>query len=190
MKETEITVQVFATLEAIDLTLAKQGFKKQQVITVIDSYYSKYTLAELQAMTYPALIKNSILVREIMQDYPFYQIVYKQKEYDQEGHVIAEEKVATAVADLKKICAIFELAGLTKWSNLINHSTVYQKDAVELVIQNVKGLGIFLEFEENETLKDLTPKAKIERMKAIIKTLDLPLGNDFSCKKVYLKFKQ
>ena len=45
---------------------------------------------------------------------------------------------------------------------------------------------ISIEYEEDESMKDLSPDQKFSYMVNITKNLGLKLGNDFSCKKVFM----
>ena len=67
---------------------------------------------------------------------------------------------------------------------------VYKKENVEFALQIIDELGIFIEYEEDETMQALSEKEKINVMLETLKNLGLKLGDDFSCKKVYLKFKK
>ena len=67
-----------------------------------------------------------------------------------------------------------------------NNSYVYKKGNVELVIQKIKGLGIFLELEENKSMRNLNLQEKIFKLINTVKNLNLKLGTDFSCKKVFM----
>ena len=50
-------------------------------------------------------------------------------------------------------------------------------------------IGLFIEYEEEENMKQLSSKEKFEKMKDFLISLKLKIGNDFSCKKVFLKLK-
>ena len=69
-----------------------------------------------------------------------------------------------------------------------NHSFVYSISGVEFVIQVVEDLGIFIECEENKSIEHLSSDEKFEYLKKFILGLGLEIGDDFSCKKVYMKY--
>lgn len=61
-----------------------------------------------------------------------------------------------------------------------------KREILDSFVQIIKNLGIFIEYEEDESMKDLSPDQKFSYMVNITKNLGLKLGNDFSCKKVFM----
>jgi len=72
---------------------------------------------------------------------------------------------------------------------LKNNSYVYKKDEICFVVQCIKDLGIFIEYEEDDSMKNMNEKEKFNYMSKIVKQLGLKLGQNYSCKKVYMKIK-
>ena len=188
MKETEITVQVFDELEDIDKKLKDQGFNMIENYQLNDWYFTH--LKNIDGIKYQELLNNSILIREIVDDNPQIQLVFKKKELDDFGNVITEEKTKVNVSDLSKCLAIFQMAGFNNYATVKNNSYVYQKENISFVVQVIENLGIFIEYEEDETMREMVPTQKFEYMSSILKGLGLELGQDFSCKKVYMLLKK
>ena len=155
-----------------------------------DWYFSKYSLQELNDFDYSTLIKNSFLVRKIVDTETKSYLCYKNKVLDKNGNVIAEEKTSCPILDTEKCLQILKDANLINWCNLEQDMLVYSNNNMCFAVQIVKDLGIFIEYEEDETMLDLTEKEKIELMYNNLKSLGLNIGTDFNCKKVYLKFKK
>ena len=195
MNETEITVQCYNQLKDIKKILNNQGWFLKNTYQLNDWYYSAKSIEELNNFSYQDLISNSFLVRQIIENKnENIQLCYKSKILDNYGNVISENKTKTYVNSLANTLAntlsIFDLAKLTMWCKIENTSYVFGKDEIEICIQDISNLGIFIEFEEYEKIKNLSATQKFNEMKNIIQQLNLSLGNDFSCKKVFLKFKQ
>ena len=184
MKETEITVQVFNNYNEIDEILKEKGFEMIENYQLNDWYFSK--LDNVLNLSYIDLMNNSFLVRHIVDDSPKIQLCYKKKELDEFGNVLLEEKVKSDLTKLENAIKIFELAGLNNYCCVENNSYVYKKNQVELVVQIIKNLGIFIEYEETEDMSNMLPKQKYDHMVDIIKSLNLNIGNDYSCKKVFM----
>ena len=72
------------------------------------------------------------------------------------------------------------------WCNLCQDLFVYEKGDVSFAVQVVKDLGNFLEYED-EAMQGLGEQEKIEKMITNIKLLGLNIGDDYFCKKVYMK---
>ena len=181
MKETEITVQIFDNFSSTDKKLKSQGFEMIENYHMCDWYFSKFK--DIFEFSYAELMKNSFLVRFIDGKA---KICYKSKILDENGNVIEEEKVQTFVDDLDKALDIFKCANLNNYCVVDNESYVYKKGDIEFVIQIIKDLGIFLEYEENATMKNMGAKEKFNYMTNVVKELKLNTGEDFSCKKVFM----
>lgn len=189
MKETEITVQVFNSLNEIYDILEKQKFKIVEQYILNDYYFSKFVNQQLNSLTYPQIIANSFLVREVItENEKKSQLCYKNKTLDDKGNVIAEEKVRTKVQNLDETLKIFKLAGINRWCSLNQHIICYKKEGFEIMLQIVEGLGVFIEYEEDKSMVGMTEQQKIEFMFNNLKSIGLKLGKDYSCKKVYMKF--
>ena len=136
------------------------------------------------------IIRNSIILREIDNGDGDRKakIVHKNKVLDANGNVISEDKLSTSIGNTTTVSKILERAGLNCWCELVNHSTVYRVGEFDLAIQDIDGLGLFLEIEETKSMEHWTSEEKFEYMKNFVLGLHLKVGKDFSCKKVYMKF--
>lgn len=185
MKETEITVQVFEEKETILNHLQKQGFKLESTFQLNDWYYIRHN--NISGMTYQNLISQSIIVRQIITDSEKCKICFKDKAYDNDGNVICEEKIVSLIDNLENTKQIFNRAGLNNYCTLLNTSFVFRKGEIYFALQVIENLGIFIEYEEDETIpQGLTPQEKIDIMLNRVKSLGLPVGDDYSCKKVQM----
>lgn len=185
---TEITVQVFNDLEYVKSFFENLGFSFVEKYYMNDFYFSKFNVEELKQMEYLQILNNSFLVREIKDDSCSVQLIYKKKEVDEKGQVLNEEKVRVKLDNLENALKIFNLSKINKWCELKNTTYVYKKGEIELLVQNVDDLGVFIEFEEFDSIKNLSDTEKIEYMTSYLKTFNLKFGEDYSCKKVYMKF--
>lgn len=187
MKETEITVQIFEELKVIQEKLEQQGFKLIENYQINDYYFSKYDF--VRDMPYAEMIRNSFLVRDIIDDHPKVLLTYKDKKYDENGNVIAEEKTKARVSSLNEALEIFNKAGLNQWCNINQDMFIFAKGNFQFSIQVVKDLGIFLEYEE-ENMQNKSEQEKIDEMISNVKSLGLNFGDNFNCKKLLLKVQQ
>ena len=190
MKETEITVEVFDSLDNITSLLKEKQFKLLEEYDLVDYYYSKYPTDELKNFEYKDLIANSFLVRQVIDVNPKNLLTFKSKDLDDAGNVISEEKINCGIDKLSEALKIFNLSGLNCWCKLSQHLLIFKKGNIEFAVQIIDNLGIFIEYEEDDTMKDLNKLEKINFMINTLKSLGLKIGDDFSSKKVYLKFKK
>ena len=186
--ETEITVELLENLEIAKNKLNNLGFIIKERVLMTDHYFSKLPLDEILNLDYANLIKNSFLVRSVKTDNEeINQIIFKKKILDNSNNVIAEDKIKTNISNLNSTVKLFSEAGLTNYTTLTQNMTVYSNGEMEFVIQEIDNLGVFIEYEEDDTMKGLTEQEKINTMLNNLKSLRLEIGNDYSCKKVYLK---
>ena len=187
MHQTEITVQVFDNYADLKQKLQTLGFTIVEEWTMVDYYYSKYSIPELLTFSYENLIKNSFIIRDIV-DSSNTELIYKNKTLDDKGNVIKEEKSKCIISDCNKARNIFTFAGLTCWCELKQEIVCFKKDNIEFLLQNAEDLGCFIEYEEDDSMQNLSSQEKFNILIDNLKQLNLDTGKDFSCKKVYMKF--
>lgn len=188
MKQTEITVQVFNSFEELANILKSQGFKMIENYQINDWYFTK--LDNIKDIKYLNLLNNSFLVRQVLSDSEEVSICYKKKEVDEFENVMSEEKIKTFVNSLQKTLDIFKCAGLNNYCTIKNNTFVYQKDKISFAVQVVDNLGVFIEYEEDESMRNLNAKEKFNKMISILNSLNLNIGQDYSCKKVFMLLKK
>lgn len=184
----ELTVQVKCTRVELENVLKTKGFKLVEQYSMKDSYFS---WLKGSSINYYDLVKNSFLVRNIvLTDRTKQVITYKFKSFDAAGNVISEVKTETAVDNTQKAIEVFKLAGLNEWIIVEQKMSVYSNGSIEFIVEDVKDLGLFIEYEI-QNLKAGTDKEKMyKQMIAELKALQLPLGDDYSCKKAYMMFEK
>lgn len=189
MKETEITVEVLDNLDNLTKMLKEKGFVLESEFDMIDHYFSKHSTEMLKTLEYKDIINQSFLVRELTKN-DYKSLLFKSKVFDEDGNVIAEEKVKCNIDSIENAVKIFNLAGLNNWLKIKQHLLVFENDKFGFAIQVVDGLGTFIEYEETESIKHLPEQEKINSMLADLKSLGINFGSDYSCKKPYMKFKK
>ena len=195
MKETEITVEVLEPKQSLTDKLTSYGFIQNCEFTMLDRYYSPKSIQQLNGRSFESVIRNSFLLRTIIKkqendDEEVNILIYKDKLFNEKGDVIAEEKVQTYIDNAEKHAEIFQKAGFVPYATIKSSNLVYKKGDIEFVVQDVDGVGLFIEFEEYESISHLSPEEKIETLKNTLLQFDLSLGTNFSCKKLELYLKQ
>lgn len=186
MRETEITIQIFEELNIIISKLKESGFTQISCYQLNDWYFTNFK--EKTNISYSLLLKNSFLVRQVIEKEEKIYLVYKDKYVDDFDNVLSEEKTKVEVSSLADTLKIFDKANINCWCNLKQTIYVFRKDKVEFALQAVEGLGNFIEYEEDESMSEMSNKQKIDFMFSQIKALNLNSGNDLSCKKAYMKY--
>ena len=184
---TEICVQAYTALEELQRKLENAGFEFVENYNNSDTYFSTLSKRDIKKLDYKALLDSSLIVRHIEGDNcDIKNLVYKKKTLDENGNVIKEIKTKLKIDDIDKAKQMFSSLGLTCWCDYINHNYEYKKGEISIIVQYVDSLGVFIEIEEFNSIKDKSEKEKSAIIKDIDNSLNLPLGSDFSCKKPYM----
>ena len=191
MKQIEITVRVEDEFEKIVNILAQNGFSKLRVSRVEDKYLSQ-SYASLEENNFIDILSSCVLLRYLKvnsdsSEKVFKKITYKNKKY-LNNQVISEEKINVNCDDLEEAEKLFNCLGYKKIVDVNYDVIVYSKDDVELAFQNVEGLGMLLEYENNKDFSLSTDDEILEakkRMWDYINSLGINIAKDYDVKKAY-----
>lgn len=181
--ENEITVQVTCNYEELHNLLIKQGFKIIEKYKVIDEYLisKDYDLKNKNSLD---ILKECVIVRYI--ENTLKELLYKYKEYSNNGDIIKQAKVSCKVNDIKEASNFMKTIGYKELIHIQNNSVVYINDKIEFAVQLVNDKYIFIELEErSEHVK--TVFSNIEDMKKVIDSLNIPMvKNNYFAKKAVI----
>lgn len=181
--ENEITVQVTCSYEELHSLLIKQGFKIIEKYKVIDEYLisKDYDLKNKNSLD---ILKECVIVRYI--ENTLKELLYKYKEYSNNGDIIKQAKVSCKVNDIKEASNFMKTIGYKELIHIQNNSVVYANDKIEFAVQLVNDKYIFIELEErSEHVK--TVFSNIEDMKKVIDSLNIPMvKNNYFAKKAVI----
>ncbi len=188
MKQIEVTVKVKNTLEEIDELLTSKGFKLIRKSQVEDDYVCPKEL-KVDKNNILEVLSSCVLIRYLKTaEAEFKKLTYKNKEYSKDGVVISEEKINVSIDDTKKAQELFEKINFKKLVSVHYDVIVYSNNDYEFAFQDVEGLGLLLEFEnENdfEGVSDETIVSEKQKMYEIIKTYGIKVENNYDIKKAY-----
>lgn len=188
MKQIEVTVKVKNTLEEIDELLTSKGFKLIRKSRVEDDYVCPKEL-KVDKNNILEVLSSCVLIRYLKTaEAEFKKLTYKNKEYSKDGVVISEEKINVSIDDTKKAQELFEKINFKKLVSVHYDVIVYSNNDYEFAFQDVEGLGLLLEFEnENdfEGVSDETIVSEKQKMYEIIKTYGIKVENNYDIKKAY-----
>ena len=172
--ENEITVQVTCNYEELHNLLIKQGFKIIEKYKVIDEYLisKDYDLKNKNSLD---ILKECVIVRYI--ENTLKELLYKYKEYSNNGDIIKQAKVSCKVNDIKEASNFMKTIGYKELIHIQNNSVVYTNDKIELAVQLVNDKYIFIELEDKSEYLNKT-YSSIEEMKEEINLYNLPIVKD------------
>lgn len=181
--ENEITVQVTCNYEELHSLLIKQGFKIIEKYTLIDEYLisKDYDLKNKNSLD---ILKECVIVRYI--ENTLKELLYKYKEYSNNGDILKQAKVSCKVNDIKEASNFMKTIGYKELIHIQNNSVVYTNDKIEFAVQLVNDKYIFIELEErSEHVK--TVFSNVEDMKKVIDSLNIPMvKNNYFAKKAVI----
>ena len=141
MKQIEITVRLNESMQNAIKKLELQGFKKIRE-SEIDDIYMTSKLRELNKYNIQNILKKSVLLRKLkLENREIQNITYKNKEFDDNGNVISEQKINLDCSDLEKAKELFEHLEFEELIRVRYKVTVYSKDKA------VENLGTLIEYE-------------------------------------------
>ena len=172
--ENEITVQVTCNYEELHNLLIKQGFKIIEKYKVIDEYLisKDYDLKNKNSLD---ILKECVIVRYI--ENTLKELLYKYKEYSNNGDILKQAKVSCKVNDIKEASNFMKTIGYKELIHIQNNSVVYTNDKIELAVQLVNDKYIFIELEDKSEYLNKT-YSSIEEMKEEINLYNLPIVKD------------
>lgn len=186
--KTEITVLTKLTTAEVIEKLKECNFEYDSYYVMEDVYYSSKG-ESVHSLSYPELIASSFLTRRVSgENEVSEQIIYKNKNYA-DGVVLGETKVRVNVENVENLNKVLTLSGFTPWCRMVTNMTYLKRGNVTIIVQEVEGLGTYLELEEYEDIKLLTSEEKFNHLVELVKSFNIDTYDNYSEKKVYSLFK-
>ena len=158
MKEIEILVEVYESFDKMIEILEKYDYKGTKKI--IDEYYYDPKRDDLKPAENDK-IYNCLRLRNNSNKYT---LTYKDDVYENDKWLYSNE-FETSVESIDTTRKILEKLGLIKFIQIENEKRVYIFDDYEIVLENVKDLGLFMEVEycTNEDVNIKKIKSEIQK---------------------------
>ena len=188
MKQIEITVKVNNTLDEVDKMLISKGFKLIRKSRVEDEYVCPNDI-NVNRENILKVLSSSVLIRYLKtKDGEFKKITYKDKKYDKNDMVISEEKINVSINDIQSAHKLFKKINFKNLVDVKYDVIVYSNNDYEFAFQNVEGLGLLLEFENENDFEGVSDEAianEKQKMYEIIKNYGIKVENNYDIKKAY-----
>ena len=188
MKQIEITVKVNNTLDEVDKILISKGFKLIRKSRVEDEYVCPNDI-NVNRENILKVLSSSVLIRYLKtKDGEFKKITYKDKKYDKNDMVISEEKINVSINDIQSAQKLFKKRNFKNLVDVKYDVIVYSNNDYEFAFQNVEGLGLLLEFENENDFEGVSDEAianEKQKMYEIIKNYGIKVENNYDIKKAY-----
>lgn len=181
MKEIEVLVEVHENIEDIKKKLEKFTYKGLK--NTIDEYYYDPKRSTLKPDVKGEL-SHCLRLRSKNNDY---SITYKDDIFEN-GKWLYSDEYETKVESITMMKEIFKKLGLVKFIEIDNKKETYTYNDYEIVIEDVKDLGIFMEVEYC-TNEDVDIKEIKEEIQSFINDLNLNVSEELNMGKpeMYMK---
>ena len=192
MAQTEITVQIFENIENVKAKLESLGYVWQDTFCGSDTYFSTLSAEQIAKADYKQLLDSSIIIRDFLKQKSGFHsttLVHKLKTLSADGNVIGEQKTSVEINSAQDAKNLLTNAGLKTWIGLNQKNSFYCLGEKTIIVGTVDGLeGCFVEIEEYPSIKDKPEQQKFEILKQFVNDFGFEVGNDYSCKKIYMLY--
>ena len=184
MKEVEISVEVAESKASALKKLSK--FKSEGVKNIHDIYFCDPDKEDVD-ISRESILDNSFRLRK-KGDKSF--LTYKIKRFDDKGRWIYSDEYETEVLDYENAKKIIERLGFKPLVEIKNERHIFLKNNYEIVLEDVKDLGLFMEVEALN-LKENADVSRINKeILSFINSLGIKLGKELNFGKPELMLKK
>ena len=181
MKEIEVLVEVYDSIDKVKDIFNKFDYKGNKV--TIDEYYYD-PMRDTLKPDKDNQLSHCLRLRQKNNEY---SITYKDDVFDN-GKWLYSNEYETKVESIEMIKEIFNRLGLIKFIEINNLKETYVYNDYEIVIENVKDLGLFLEVEYC-TNDDVDVKEIKKEIQSFIDNLGINVSSELNMGKpeMYMK---
>jgi adenylate cyclase class 2 len=171
MKEIEILIEVKSSKE--EALKAFESFQFEGIKKTLDIYFYDPLRTDLQANSEGRL--NACF--RIRQKDGKNTIAYKVDYFEEEEWSHSDE-YETEFKDFETMMHIVDKLGLKELVRIDNEKHTYMTDEYEIVLEDVKDLGLFMEIEKLKEVPDDKVSETKEQIREFIKSLSVDFGQE------------
>ena len=181
-EELEICVRSLVTFNELYDDMIKKGFHEQENFVLNDIYLVNDDM-EVSLENEKAIFSNYVLIRETVGKRKM--LVLKHKEVNENGEV-KQASIKCPITDIDKAYDFMNALGYKKLFEISDHNILMSNGKNEIYIQDVKGIGTYVEMEQKNLLLENNNGNTIEEMKSTLKEYNLKIDtNDYFVRKAY-----
>ena len=181
-EELEICVKSLVTFKEFYDDMIKKGFHEQENFVLNDIYLVNDDM-EVSLENEKIIFSNYVLIRETVGKRKM--LVLKHKEVNENGKV-KQESIKCPITDIDKAYDFMKALGYKKLFEIGDHNILMSNGKNEIYIQDVKGIGTYVEMEQKNLLLENNNGNTIDEMKNVLKGYDLKIDtSDYFVRKAY-----
>lgn len=185
-KELEICVRSLIKFDELKVKMMDMGFRIQEDFQLNDIYMVEND-REVSIDFIDDMLSNYVLVRETVGKKTM--LVIKNKEINEKGEIVSQKSIKCPIVNKEDGYNFMLNLGYKKFLELKDHNVLLSNGRNEIYIQDVEGLGVYIEMEQKNLLLDNNNGDTIEELINNLKQYNLPIDeSDFFAKKAYDMF--
>lgn len=168
--EKEISVLVICNYKKLHKKLLEHNFEIKEEYQVNDKYMINKDF-NLLIPNKLEILSNCILIRDIIDIKKV--LLYKYKEYDDNGDILNQGKIECPVSDIEMASSFMKAINYRTLFKIYDKCIVYSNEETELVVQLVNDKYIFIEIEDSCQYVNKKYES-VDEMKNVLEKYDLP----------------
>lgn len=171
MNELELCVKANVDFDKLIKIMNTKGFHIQEDFQMNDIYMIKDEI-ELSYDNRKNILNDYLLIRETVGKK--IMLVLKHKVINNKNEIISQKSIKCPIVDVDKGYDFMKALNYKKIFELKDHNILLSNGKNEIYIQDVEGLGTYIEMEQNNLLLKNNNGNDIDEMIKILNGYDLP----------------
>ncbi len=176
INDTEITCEVYDDISVIKKELEKNNFHFIEEFTLDDIYMYNEKTNEFGEKD--GRITDTLIIRYVNENDK--KIICKKRIYDDNGFEVQTNKTKLVIESIEAAEKFLNILGFKRFLRMIDKNYMYENDNYTAYIQEVEGLGTFLEIE---TKNKEAAESEIKKLTELMKSFKLKCGTKFDVRK-------
>ena len=182
-KELEICVKALVPFKEIINDMLEKGFHVQEEFQLNDIYMVPKD-KEISLKEADKLLSNYVLVRETVGKK--IMLTLKNKEINSKGEIVKQSSIKCQITNVDDGYKFMKELGYKKMLEIKDHNILLSNGKNEIYVQDVEGLGTYIEMEQKNLLLDNNNGNDIEEMINTLNSYDLKIDkSNYFAKKSY-----
>ncbi len=187
-EELEICVRSLVPFKQLYDDMINKGFHVQEDF-ILNDIYMVHNDIEVSLENEDVIFSNYVLIRETVGKKKM--LVLKHKEMNKKGEIIKQESVKCPIDDCTKAYEFMKAIGYKKIFDISDHNILMSNGKNEIYLQDVKGIGTYVEMEQKNLLLKNNNGDTIDKMKNNLQGYALQIDTkDYFARKAYDAFKK
>ncbi len=169
-EELELCVRVKDSFDKIYKQMIDLGFHVQEDFILKDIYMISKDV-DICLENESLIFSNYILIRETVGKRKV--LTLKEKKMNKKGEIVSQKSIKCPIVDIDKTYEFMKALGYKKMFEMTDHNVLLSNGKNEIYLQEVEGVGVYLEMEQKNLLLDNNNGNNIDEMKQVLNGYNL-----------------